>query len=229
MSYKGILLDLDNTIYKYEPAHDIALTSTLTRLCDITGIRYEYVFGCFKQARDRVHIQLAETASSHNRILYFQTLLEILKVKELNLAKDLYEMYWNIFLDHMQLIEGFMEFLNIIKDKKVCIVTDLTAHIQYRKMEKLGIWSFCDYFVTSEEVGKEKPHPMMFMLAINKMDLHYSEVCMIGDSYHKDIEGASQLGIHSFWLNMKKENKNIQSSLITEFNDYEQIKEYFYE
>lgn len=34
----------------------------------------------------------------------------------------------------------------------------MTAYVQYRKLEAIGVTSYIDFIVTSEEAGAEKPH-----------------------------------------------------------------------
>ena len=49
------------------------------------------------------------------------------------------------------------------------------------------------------------------------------EVCMIGDSFKKDILGASRLGIQSIWLNSSGGTEEHNSPLIKEVNSFEKI------
>ena len=104
---------------------------------------------------------------------------------------------------------------------KVCIITDLTAEIQYRKIKKLKLTNLIDFIVTSEEAGIEKPSSNIFELALKKINLKSSEICMIGDSYEKDIVGGINLGIKSFWFNAKVDNivDNENVNKIDSFNN----------
>lgn len=38
----------------------------------------------------------------------------------------------------------------------------MTAYIQYKKLESLGVTPYIDFMVSSEEAGVEKPHPTPF-------------------------------------------------------------------
>ena len=80
----------------------------------------------------------------------------------------------------------------------ICIVTDMIAKIQIRKLQKLGISQYIKYLVTSEEVGVEKPNHKIFQTALNKLDLPSQNVIMIGDNEEKDIKGAESIGIKSY-------------------------------
>ena len=81
------------------------------------------------------------------------------------------------------------------REIKIAVLTDLTAHIQHRKLKKLGIAQYIDVLVTSEEAGTEKPDLKMFKLVKEKLNMESEELLMIGDSKKKDIEGAEAAGI----------------------------------
>ncbi len=226
MIYKGILLDIDNTLYDYNKAHAVALTAFQGLANEILGLDISSINNAFQKARKQIHVQLSETASSHNRLLYIQRMLELLNRNSMNLSLKLYEKYWKTFLENMLPFSGVVDFLEANKNKKICLLTDLTAHIQHRKIEKLQLEKYADVVVTSEEAGIEKPHPYMFMLGLKKMNLLSDDVCMIGDSYKKDILGASDLGIQSFWLNKKGDKENVESNLIVEFKEFSELGGY---
>ena len=54
--------------------------------------------------------------------------------------------------------------------------------------------------VTSEETGFEKPAPIMFNLALEKMKIRAEEAAYFGDSLDRDILGANNVGITPFWF-----------------------------
>ena len=217
MKYRGILLDIDNTLYDYDKTHTKALEALIASANKLLHINLVELKNAYLKARKEINSELNESASSHNRLLYIQRMLESLNVSGLILSLELYEVYWDTFLDNIEVYEGVYEFLDSIQNTPICLVTDLTAHIQHRKIKKLHLDKYVDYLVTSEEAGREKPHPYMFLLALHKMGLKPNEVCMIGDSYKKDILGATKLGIPSYWL------QNTQNTDMTEEIDFDLI------
>jgi putative hydrolase of the HAD superfamily len=116
------------------------------------------------------------------------------------LAKKYDEIYWSNLIGNMKLAKDASIFLKNCQDLSIdiCIVSDMIAHIQVKKLQKLGIAQNIKYLVTSEEIGAEKPDPRMFQAALNKLNLSPKEVIMIGDSENKDIKGAQALGIKSY-------------------------------
>lgn len=222
MKYKGLILDIDNTLYDYNFANTLAKKAVVD-FCKIKfNIDNESIINTFNQARKKVHIELSETASSHNRLLYFQKMLEILDLNSLKYSFQLNNLYWDTFLVNMKPFEGVYELLNKYKNN-ICLATDLTADIQFRKIKKLKLHNYCNSVVTSEEAGREKPHPYMFMLSLQKLGLKASEVCVVGDSFKKDIFGARNSQIDAVWINHENKQEIYVDTKIKEVNKFNEI------
>jgi HAD superfamily hydrolase (TIGR01509 family) len=224
MKYKALLLDIDDTLYCYDSAHSVANKSVIDFFKNELNIDETTVISTYKKARKKTHIDLSETAASHNRLLYFQKMCESLEVNPLKNGIKLYNLYWDIYLENLQPFDGVYDLLKKY-NQNICFVTDLTAHIQYRKIEKLKFYDYSKIIVTSEESGKEKPHPYIFIKALQKLDKNPYEVCMIGDNFKKDIIGANNLGIDSIWFNHKEKQSNYQDISIKEANIFREILE----
>ena len=57
-----------------------------------------------------------------------------------------------------------------------------------------------DAIVGSKAHGRVKPHPSIFVAALQALAVAPDEVAMVGDSYEDDIEGARALGIRAILL-----------------------------
>lgn len=201
---KGLLLDIDNTLYAYEPTHRAAQAHCLNQMQQrLPGHSLEQLSHAYSQARKRIHTDLHGTGASHHRLLYFHRMIEQLNGRaDVALALEAEEWYWGHFLENMQLHPAAAAFLNEARQQrlKICVVTDLVAQIQYRKLIKLGLADAVDFVVSSEEAGVEKPHPYIFRLALEKLGMQAEEVLMVGDSLDKDILGAQLLGIKALTI-----------------------------
>lgn len=222
MRYKALLLDIDNTLYDYNITHAFAKNKVIEYCISTFNLTKEEVGSAYDKARNKVHVELCETAASHNRLLYFQKMLEMLNINPLEHSFDIYNVYWDSFLDKLVPFDGIYTLLEKYKGR-ICLVTDLTAHIQYRKVKKLGLEKYCNAIVTSEEAGHEKPHPYMFMLSLHKLGLERNDVCMIGDSFKKDVLGAAGAGIASIWFNHENKKESHNDSLINEVRSFNEI------
>lgn len=203
LGVKGVLLDLDDTLYDYKSNHERAI-NFCKKICNTEyNISIEEFDENFKTARHLVNESLHGTASSHSRLLYFQKMHEIIFGRtNVEFSLRMEEHYWNELMKEMKLSEEGDAFIAqlITNGIKSCIVTDLTCQIQMRKLIKLGLQQSINFLVTSEEAGVEKPSGKIFELALSKLKLLPSEVIMIGDNPEKDIKGAKEMGIKNYLI-----------------------------
>ena len=197
---KAVIFDLDGTLFDYTRSHNAALVNlTLEggRLLNISQAEFSIAY---EWGREKVKNNIPIQAASHNRLLYIENALEHLGFKPALFALNLYDVYWNTFLDNMSLLEEADELLEYLRRKgiKICLCSDLTAHIQYRKLRKLSIETCFDYIVTSEEAGIEKPNKRIFHLALDKLNVKAEEAVFIGDNKDRDIKGAEEVGMKAF-------------------------------
>ena len=208
MKYKGILLDIDNTLYSYSEAHHAAVKSIVNYFINEFNLNEKIIISSYENARKKVHIDLIGTASSHNRLLYIQKMCEFFEINPLKYSYKIFNLYMDNYLNNLEPYDGVYDLLHKYKNN-ICLITDHTSDIQYRKIEALKLNNYCKTIVTSEEAGNEKPHSYIFMLALLKLNLNNHEVCMIGDNFDKDIVGANNLNIDAIWFN---HNKNDDSN-----------------
>ena len=65
---------------------------------------------------------------------------------------------------------------------------------------ELGMDTYLDFTVTSAEVGAEKPHPPVFLAALERAAVTSDEALHVGDQYNVDVVGARNLGIRAVLL-----------------------------
>lgn len=226
---QAVIFDTDNTLYPYEPAHKAATRVTETKACELFGISIEKFKEVFKTARKNVKAQLKKTASSHSRLLYYQQTIELLGLNtQILMTLDLEQTYWRTFLANCRLFPGIKNFILALKGKGIttAIITDLTAQIQFRKIIYLGLDSYFDYVVTSEEAGIDKPHHAPFEIALKKLQIAPENIWMIGDNFDTDISGAAKFNM----LTLQKKHEGVlikqqeDNAPIYIFEDYKKLQ-----
>ena len=226
--FKGAIFDIDGTLYDYKE-NDIVAVKSLCRFAeeklDVSEKKFCEVYG---EARRIVKTRLANTGGSqHSRVLFLQTALELLGKNPFLYVTKMYDAYWNPFLENMQPFDGVVDFMKSLKAAgiKIAVCTDMTAHIQYRKLARLGLDKFIDFMVTSEETGLEKPASIMFELALSKLETKPEETVYFGDSLERDIEGAAKVGINPFWFISDREVEK-ESVPCKKFRSYRDLKNF---
>jgi putative hydrolase of the HAD superfamily len=204
---RGILLDLDNTLYEYEVCHLYALKKCHKNLKKIENISFKQFKEDYDSAKKEVKKNISGQAASHSRFLYFQKFFENkFKKTNVDLTIKFEDLYWSNFFKRMKLFEGVLDFLRKCRKNgtKICLITDLTARIQFEKIKFLKLKKYFDFIVSSEEAGMEKPHKNIFSLALKKLGMNSREVIMVGDDYCRDFVGGKNLKIKIILTNSKK-------------------------
>jgi putative hydrolase of the HAD superfamily len=204
---KAVLFDLDDTLYDYVPAHELALEVVAKRSKEIISTSKEEFLELYSSARKHFMEELASLPAYHSRTLYFQRIIEK-KLGKPSAEKtlELYNIYWETFLESIKPREGLIELLQYLKEKKikVGIATNMTTYAQLKKIASLGISSYLDCIVTSNEVGSEKPKSPIFLVALHKIGCSASEALFVGDDPENDIKGARKVGMKTILIKTSK-------------------------
>ena len=224
---KAVIFDLDDTLYDYKALERAAFECVGELVRERLGVSEEQCEEAFMRARHATKEMLGETATSHSRMLYFQKTLEYLDIRPLYLALEMYETYWGFFLVNMSMYPGARELLEALHEKyiRVGVCTDLLAHIQHRKLRRLGMMDDVDCLVTSEEAGVEKPAPGIFKLCLEKLRLPAEVVCFVGDNLERDVKGAMAAGLQAVWFHPGASQEEKAQDGIDAVSDYRELYE----
>jgi putative hydrolase of the HAD superfamily len=187
-----VLLDMDNTLYDYQQCHETGTQSMLNLWSQRFGGDTRAFEEAYKRSRQDVKKKYPGKAISHSRLFYSQGAVEeILNITDAGLIMELYAAYWDNFISSMKLHDDVLPFLTACKEKNIPVVmiTDMTAHTQFRKVVHLGINDYLNFIVTSEEAGVEKPDSAIYLLAIEKarrIKKEIRKIVMIGDDDERD-------------------------------------------
>lgn len=197
-----VIFDIDNTLYDYTKANKAAMEAVHGYAEKELGLIPDEFDRLAAEASRKITGRLSKdnpggSAVTHNRLIRFQNLLETCNLPPYPHALNLYNCYWNTLLDNMECAPYCREVLQELQNRKIRtgIGTDMTAYMQYRKLERLDLLPLIQFIVTSEEAGVEKPDSKFFELCIQKAQCAPEECLFIGDNPKKDIEGAQKAGM----------------------------------
>lgn len=199
---KTVIFDIDNTMYSFDRAHTAAMDALLRYGQKKLALDPEFMRKSLRETQQRIIDRLGNNNSAiHNRLIRFQCFLESVGHMDISKALEMYHVYWDTLLDVMEPEPGLTELISALHTAgiSVGIGSDMTAYIQHKKLEKLGVLKEIRFIVTSEEAGAEKPSPEFFRLCVEKAGCLPEECAFIGDSLKKDVEGARAGGLHGIW------------------------------
>lgn len=100
-----------------------------------------------------------------------------------------------------QLVAGALDVVDAFRRAgwAVGIVTNGPPDLQREKLTVTGLLSHVDAVAISGEVGCGKPDATIFESILGRLQVEPTDALMVGDSVHRDMEGAASLGIPAVW------------------------------
>ena len=220
-----VFFDLDGTLYSYKDAHNAGLHGAHDYWSKITEDDFNQFYEKYKQSRKNVKRILQGTVSSHSRVLYFQGMVEkdFQSSQPFHIA-ELTQRYWDTFIDSIKPFDGVEKVLcNLLKKGfQLAVITNMDAEIQFRKLHKLNLDNYFTAVITSEEAGEEKPHPHIFLHALDRLKVKAKDCIMIGDNWEHDVEVAEFVGMKGIHVTIEEEPKEGSLSM-NNFSELESL------
>ena len=197
---RAVIFDIDNTMYDYtsgDRAGTAALCRYAARFLDCPEERFRDLLARAKAiVCERVG---SDTAAQHNRLIRMQVILELMGRPPFPHGQNLHRCYWEALLGTAKPEPGLTAAMEALKKAglHLGVGTDMTADIQYQKLERLGVARWIDSVTTSEEVGAENPNARLFGQCIRKAGVPAGECLFLGDSLIKDVRGALAAGMQA--------------------------------
>ena len=209
--YKAIFLDWDDTIGDFHHAEQKALTDIyhlyhLDRLYPTFDDYYAVYHPHNIELWDKYgRNEITKDQLQLDRFLYP---LIAKQNSSLSLREDGVEVATAIGNDFLSLTSKYFRLLpnseKVVRylagKYPLVIVSNGFIEVQYTKIRLSGLQDCFRFVVLSEEVGAQKPNPVIYEKALQLGNWDKNEVLMIGDSYNSDIQGAINAGIDQLWI-----------------------------
>jgi len=107
------------------------------------------------------------------------------------------------YLDTLELNEGFVKFINAVKDKyRLAIISnDLSRWSEYLR-EKFDLNQYFEVISISGDLKMKKPEKPIFLHTIERLGLDAKE-CYYVDDREENLDGAKKVGMHPILLNSR--------------------------
>lgn len=183
---KAVLFDMDNTLIDREKAMRIAYRDQVKLFYPDDEAKQEEMYGYLLEIDDHGQMPpLRRYQYARDRMGFSQELV--------------YEGadWWNANQPYYTIVypQAKKTLRALQKKYRLGMVTDGQIWTQRKKLETAGLEEFFEEVLVSSEVGKDKPHPRIFEVILEKMNLRPEECYYVGDISWKDIAGAYRAGI----------------------------------
>jgi putative hydrolase of the HAD superfamily len=154
----------------------VAVSEALDRWSRSTELEY---------SMEKVALQFIERVCPHRRSPEFSTRLWVSYLEE-----------WSTAIRYIPGVQELIEELSAHLRLGVVTNTHYAPHI-HAHLREIGISQHMAVVVTSVEHGRPKPHPSIFMSALERLDCAASAALFVGDSYTADYLGATGVGMQA--------------------------------
>lgn len=202
---KAVLFDLDNTLY---PEIEFVKSGFRTVA--------RYLISRYDLNEESLLAQMLEILQKDGRGKVFNILLHNLGLYQEEMVKLLVYIYRS----HKPMIRLYgdsMATIDYLKRCSMClgILTDGMASVQRSKITALGLESFIDAIICTDELGREccKPSVVPYKIALDLFDASPSHAAYIGDDPTKDFLGPNSMGMLTIQLKRDMHHSSITNAI----------------
>lgn len=198
---KNVFFDLDDTIFDFHKAEQIALKKTLEYFgvpsdADTLNKYHEINIAHWKR------LERGELTREQVKVGRYETLFEELGIDDID-ARSVTRYYESMLAIGHYFIDGAPQMLDSIFQKySLYLVSNGAKKVQDGRLKSSGIEKYFKAIFISETVGFDKPDIRFFEKCFSQVpDFNKSESIIIGDSLTSDILGGKNCGIKTVWFN----------------------------
>jgi HAD superfamily hydrolase (TIGR01549 family) len=205
---RGVLFDLDDTLFDHAQCAHTALTAVHQRHVCFASMPFEDFEQAHTRLLESLHARVlsGEIRLDDARMERFRSLFEIAGLTaDQALVRSAAMTYRDCYLSERRAVAGAQALLVALYSRvRIAIVSNNLRAEQEDKLRRCELDRFVDVLVVSEEVGMSKPDPEIFRIALQRLGCTSREAVMIGDSWQADIVGARTAGMPAIWFNRAK-------------------------
>lgn len=221
MKYKAICFDIDGTLYP-KPF----MTKAMARIIfyhPVVSRQYKGVRTLFRENQNRfAELGLEDMTFAQREAAMYMKVLGGNKLKLAEARLKLDERYYSRLENEYKKLgkqSATIETLKKIREKglKTGIISDWPF---FNKLEQMGVKDLFDIVLNCDDIGYLKPDKRCFEAYLKKAGLKAHEVLYVGDSYRKDILGATGAGLDAVLVNSSETDKNKVPQALAFFKDW---------
>ena len=122
--------------------------------------------------------------------------------------RNLLEVYYEVIYKPREVYPDTVSTLKTLRKSgvRLGVISNTTNPGFMKDLERksMDLDQFFEFSIYSSEVPYRKPHPSIFKLAIDRLNLRPDEILFVGDSLDTDVAGAQGVGIQTVWLTRNK-------------------------
>lgn len=204
---KAILFDMGSTLLEFENS----TWDVLRRLSTETGYEFlkekNLILPNLEEFSNVLSAEFlkarSEIAQSLKELKFENVIFEFFRDLNLSTSDGIYgsflEVYYKPVTDQVTLVDGAEKVLKFFKEKnlKIGLISNtiFPEEFHLRELKRFELYPYLDAHFFSSQVGYRKPHPQIFQLALEKLEVDSSDAVFVGDRLEEDVGGAQNVGM----------------------------------
>lgn len=215
--YKAVLFDWAYTLMDLSADEEQKAFQKMLATLDAKGIERPDFDACYELCKKIFKGMIEVSRTSHREACFEQVLNYMLMHFSIDLGntltpEHLLEAYYRELYSRRKVFADALPTLRSLQDNglRLGIVSNTTnpAFMKDIEREQSGLDPFIEFAIYSSAVPYRKPHPSIFMMAVEKLSLSAEEILFVGDCLENDIQGAQQVGMKTVWINREKMSRS---------------------
>lgn len=205
---KAVVFDLDGTLLNREASVKIFIDKQYERLNKwLNHIPKNKYITRFIELDNRGYVWKDKV---------YQQLVDEFDITDLT-WNELLQDYISQFKDSCVPFPNLISTLEELKNNNIVLgmITNGKGQFQMDNIKALGIEKYFKTILISEWEGNQKPEPLIFQIALDKLEVLPSECIFVGDHPEKDVKAAQNVGMKGVW---KRDDQwdNVKADFIVE-------------
>ena len=201
----NIFFDLDHTIWDFDANADETLRELyeVYHIAKLTGKSVDEFITIYVKHNHNLWSLYRQNKVDKAvlRTKRFEDTFREMGVPESKIPFDIWETYLRICPTKTKLLPGARETLDYLAAKyDLHLITNGFAETQRLKLKHSKLEHYFQSLTISEEVGVQKPHPLIFETALQNANSSAKTSHYIGDNFEADIKGAIASGWKAYWI-----------------------------
>ena len=205
MPVRAVLIDLDDTLVDHRYALRAALSALHRDDERLNTLEFEFLLSEWQRLLEEMHedVALGRISIHESRVMRYRRFYEFAgSPVEREEAETIAARHLGEYMVSRRIVPGAAALMErLALHAPIAIVTNNTVKEQVEKLATFGLDRHVTALITSEECGVAKPDSAIFRHALERLDVAAGDAVMIGDSWEKDVVGATRAGIRAVWLN----------------------------
>ncbi len=216
MKSKHLFFDLDRTLWDFEKNSEVALSVLFheLRLNEVID-SFEIFHSNYKKNNAHLWREYGAGRLSKEKLRNdrFKITLEQFEIHSPELVCKISDGYVELSPQQTALFPNAHETLDYLQKEgyNMHVITNGFKEVQYIKLNKSKLDQYFDVIVCSEDVGHNKPSPVIFKYSLEAAKAKAINSVMIGDDYEVDVAGARNYGMHALLFDPYDEKKHLEN------------------